>query len=345
MIAADRRKPLPANAPTIGYICGGAGIGTIGFEIAGFRPAWNIDYDPENHKLSNAIAQIYEPNFGEFPIQQTIQEVASANFRRLVTPTGLVISQPCREFSNANPKGKEGELDLSIASAAAEAIGHFYPEFVVIENVPAYRKSLSWLLIENTLEALNYSIASGIVDTADFGVPQSRKRFIAIAFRSFSNALEFPIGETKLVGWHEALADRIPLLEDAEPTVAQQKRISKLSFEQLSQPLLVERVAWWDEPKVITPDRPCPTIRKSLFIDHEGHSRSHAFTIRLPNGQWKKVGMREIARLFSIPDWFWLPEHQAFAAGAAMGNGIPPLLTQAIGKAILAKIAQPQLVA
>ncbi|MFB2921242.1 DNA cytosine methyltransferase [Aerosakkonema funiforme] len=110
---ATAPKPvLPPNAPTAGYLCGGGGIMTAGFETAGIRSLWNIDHDNSDPKLSQAIAQIYQTNFHHPVIRQTLQKVAaSGRFNDLPTPNILVLTQPCKHLSKSNPKAKETQSE------------------------------------------------------------------------------------------------------------------------------------------------------------------------------------------------------------------------------------------
>lgn len=50
------RLVLPPDAPTAGYLCGGGGLMTAGFEIALILSLWNIDHEMSDPKLSSAIA-------------------------------------------------------------------------------------------------------------------------------------------------------------------------------------------------------------------------------------------------------------------------------------------------
>lgn len=330
---ATAPKPvLPENAPTAGYLCGGGGIFSAGFYIAGFRSIWNLDRDPNDPKLSDAIARIYEQNFGHPVIRQTLQKVVATNkLTHLQPPDILVLTQPCKHLSRSNPKAKETSSDISTAEAAVTALETFLSPVFVVENVPEYQHSTSWSIIKSALTKLGYSYQTQIVNTADYGIPQERHRFIAIAIRGSkeeSTLYELTAAQPP-VGWYEAIADLLPTLEDIEPTATQLQRIATLPSHLLQQPLLIERVGAWGNPKVRLPEEPSWTIRKSIWIDQRHNSRANAINIRLPDGSWKNIGIRGAARLMTLPDWFTLPE-AAWIAGSALGNGVPCLLATAI---------------
>ena len=330
---ATAKKPtLSQNAPTAGYLCGGAGIMSAGFEVAGIRSLWNIDRDPSDSKLSDAIAHIYKRNFSPSVIRRTLQEVAQTGFTGLESPDILVLTQSCKNLSKSNPKQKETEVDKAIATAATIAIQHFLPPVFVAENVPEYSNSDSWEIVGGTLKQLGYSITTGIVNAAEYGVPQDRRRFIAIAILN-APAIPLPTPTGTKTGWFSAVSDLLDHAEIVYPTEKQLAKILTLGDSFLNQPLLIERVAPWGLPKAKSPDQPCWTIRKSIWLDQKYSSRDNAINIRLADGTWRNLSVRGAARLCSIPDWFWLP-NEAWSAGSAIGNGVPCLLGSAIAQSI-----------
>ncbi|MFB2920708.1 DNA cytosine methyltransferase [Aerosakkonema funiforme] len=343
---ATAPKPvLPPDAPTAGYLCGGGGIMTAGFETAGIGSLWNIDHDNSDPLLSQAIAQIYQTNFHHPVIRQTLQKVAaSGRFNDLPTPDILVLTQPCKHLSKSNPKAKETQSDIDTAAAAIKAFQTFHSPVLIIENVPEYQQSTSWQLIKTALIDLDYQFTAKILNTADFGIPQQRHRFLAIAVRGSRGAGEqgsrgekFPIlpqpTSPQPIGWYEAICDLLPHLEDIHPTPAQLQRLTNLPSHFLQQPLLIERVGAYGNPKVRLPHETCWTIRKSIWLDQRHNSRANAINIRLPDGNWKNLGIQGAARLMTLPDWFWLPD-EAWISGSAIGNGVPSLLAAIIAKAV-----------
>ncbi|MFB2835492.1 DNA cytosine methyltransferase [Floridanema evergladense] len=173
-------------------------------------------------------------------------------------------------------------------------------------------------------------------------MPQERHRFIAIAIRGTREqnlpTLHSLNSTPSVVGWYEAIGDLLPTLEDIEPTATQLQRIAALPTHLLQQPLLIERVGAYGNPKVRPPEKPSWTIRKSIWLDQRHNSRANAINIRLPDGSWKNLGIRGAARLMTVPDWFTLPD-AAWIAGSALGNGVPCLLAAALALACRRRIA------
>ncbi|MGF1937577.1 MAG: DNA cytosine methyltransferase, partial [Nostoc sp. ChiQUE02] len=200
-------KPvLPNDAPiAVVLFAGGGGI-EAGMVQAGIRPLIAVEFDPTKPDLSRAIAKTHHRNFREYGckvIQLTVQEVARLGFlgfpRR---PDYLHASPVCANFSQAHTAkagvALETADDLTAAIAVAEAIRQLQPRVFTLENVPRYQNSQSFAIILNTLEQEGYSVNYSVVNMADFGLPQARRRLVLIANKGFHVALPT---RRKPIGW------------------------------------------------------------------------------------------------------------------------------------------------
>ena len=100
--------------------------------------------------------------------------------------TCLHASPPCEAYSVNNRKnGHTNDFRFKIALDWIEV---FRPRIVTIENVLRLRE---WgTLIETRLNELGYLVDSFVVDSADYGVPQRRKRLFYVAYdRSLSSPI------------------------------------------------------------------------------------------------------------------------------------------------------------
>ncbi|MHC0068803.1 DNA cytosine methyltransferase [Nostoc sp. UIC 10890] len=203
----DKKPVLPDDAPiAVVLFAGGGGI-EAGMLQAGICPVIAVEFDPSKPELSRAIAKTHHHNFSEYGcriIQQTVQEVAQSGFigfpRR---PDYLHASPVCANFSQAHTakagKGIETADDLSAAIAVAEAIRQLQPRVFTLENVPRYQNSQSFAAILETLESYRYLINYSVVNMADFGLPQARRRLVLTASKDFQVALP---RESKPCGWY-----------------------------------------------------------------------------------------------------------------------------------------------
>ena len=86
---------------------------------------------------------------------------------------------PCQTWSSlgaAMPDDPRNELVLDVA----RFIGEFLPRAFVVENVPGLAKDFRLIALVARARALGYGVKSYVVDAADFGVPQRRRRLIVV---------------------------------------------------------------------------------------------------------------------------------------------------------------------
>ena len=103
---------------------------------------------------------------------------------------------PCQKFSMQNRINNSDESKINevkkLLMEFKRIIKEIYPPFVLMENVPGIKSSFGGRILRefvNELENVNgpanekYRVVSGIVNSADYGVPQLRKRFVLHAVR------------------------------------------------------------------------------------------------------------------------------------------------------------------
>jgi DNA (cytosine-5)-methyltransferase 1 len=322
---------LPKDAPiAIVLFAGGGGVECSMIE-AGIRPLFSVECDPENPELSHQLARNNHLNFkayGGRVVRRSVQELAAAGFPDFpFNPDYLHASPVCSNFSRASD-GKESACDIEAAIATSQAITQLHPKCFTLENVPAYQNSESWYLLEATLKGEGYQIAEGVLDAADYGVPQSRKRFIVKAITGSKPGLP---PKKKRVGWYESIADLIPSLPRSELLPAQQEALrKKLDQTPGVGALLIERTGFRDsKPQIREAAEPCWTIKKSIFHDHKGANRSRFIDVWLGDGTVRALNVEAIARLQGFPAWYCLPD-QVGIAGSILGYSVPPPLIKAL---------------
>ncbi|MHC5771395.1 MAG: DNA cytosine methyltransferase [Nostoc sp.] len=322
-------KPvLPDDAPqAVVLFAGGGGI-EAGMVQAGIRPVIAVEFDPTKPDLSRAIAKTHHRNFREYGcrvIQLTVQEVAQSGFLGFPRcPDYLHASPVCANFSQAHTAkaGKGGETtdDLTAAIAVAEAIRQLQPRVFTLENVPRYQISQSFSIILDALEQEGYSVTYSVVNMADFGLPQARRRLVLIASKGFHVALSS--GATPC-GWYGAIAHLIPSMTDSQLLLKQRQAVEQFLATNEPTPLLLERVGGRNGMKYKPGHLPCNTILRSHFTDHKGCNRSKFADIWLPDGTVKSLSIEGAAILQGFPGWYEFPNETA-TAGSIIGYSVPP---------------------
>jgi DNA (cytosine-5)-methyltransferase 1 len=158
---------------------GGASLGLhqAGYDVFGFD---NWELAVESHIANGLPAEV--------------ADLVHKDWSFVPTPDLLWASPPCQPFSAAGKRlGQEDERDCM--PHFLRAVRHLnYPPVVVMENVQGltYKKHTAYLgWIVWTLEYLGYAVEWKVLNAADYGVPQTRKRFILIA-RNDGVAIKWP---------------------------------------------------------------------------------------------------------------------------------------------------------
>jgi DNA (cytosine-5)-methyltransferase 1 len=178
----------------------GAGVG---MKAAGITHAWGIEIDDK-------IAGVARLN--GFNVHTG--DVLRADPHCFERVDVLHASPPCPNFSRAKTNGKETQLDIDLAHKVADFIDVLRPSVFTLENVYQYRRSASWTIIRETLYECGYWLDLAHVNSADYGVPQTRQRMVVRALRG--RMVPYLPPAERWVGWYEAIEDLIPGLPESQ---------------------------------------------------------------------------------------------------------------------------------
>lgn len=93
---------------------------------------------------------------------------------------------PCQSFSVAGKRGGFEDARGTLFFEIARVLKEKQPKYFLIENVPgllSHNKGETFTTILSTLSKLGYGIEWQLLNSADFFVPQSRKRMFAFGYR------------------------------------------------------------------------------------------------------------------------------------------------------------------
>ncbi|MEV7201542.1 DNA cytosine methyltransferase [Streptomyces griseoluteus] len=139
-------------------------------------------------------------------VRADVASLPTASFRGKVS--GLIASPPCQSFSAAGRRAGRDDMDLCHQGLDDLACGNdtrtalraacadprsllvveplryaldLRPEWIALEQVPAVADLFAHISV--ILRGIGYSVWSGVLNAADFGVPQTRRRVILLASR------------------------------------------------------------------------------------------------------------------------------------------------------------------
>ncbi len=354
-VASDRTGSEREPITTIDLFAGAGGL-SLGFHLAdlGFLPVFAVEHEP-------AAARTFERNFG--------CEVFAGDIENSpVYPDADVIigGPPCQGFS---PLGRDRD-DLSRAHLNGlwkhflDAVRTVRPRAFVIENVREFQRSAQFAellrLLDSDPDLMDYTPAYGVLNAADYGVPQNRLRGILVAVRDHEGDLPWPPPPTHgpespeglpYVTVREAIDDLPRRTSGFDPLIAEDgaqhlhfgRRPTRKSLERYAAippggnrfDLMRNRpditpACWANKPTGTTDvmgrlwwDRPSATIRTEFFKPEKGRY--------LHPTEDRVISHREGARLQSFPDWY-IFEGTKIEIARQIGNAVPPLLGRAIAE-------------
>ncbi len=188
----------------IGLFSGAGGL-DIGLEAAGFRIALAVERDlvccetlRTNHQW-----KVFE---GDVETTAPSEILGAAKLRRCKEVDLVSAGPPCQPFSKSANWSPNGLRRLRDPRASAlhnlmDIVGYVTPRSVLIENVEGFRREgLPFLLGRfremNALFGTNYRPTWKILNAADYGVPQKRRRLFVVAFRD-GRGLPVPGGDPR----------------------------------------------------------------------------------------------------------------------------------------------------
>lgn len=169
----------------------GAGGFSTGAVMAGCRVVYAANHWP-------AAVQVHANNHPD--TLHVCQDLQQADWTQVPAHDLTLASPACQGHSRA--RGKERphhDAQRSTAWAVVSALECHRPAFAVVENVIEYAQ---WTLFPawcSAMHALGYALAPHIIDAADHGVPQHRRRLFIVASRS-KHPIELRLAKREHVG-------------------------------------------------------------------------------------------------------------------------------------------------
>ncbi|MED3653990.1 DNA (cytosine-5-)-methyltransferase [Heyndrickxia sporothermodurans] len=215
-----------------------AGVGgfRVGLERQGdFNIVWGNQWEPST-KVQHAF-DIYSKRFKDRGIHSNV-DIAKVDEKKDIPKHDLLVGGfPCQDYSVARSlngesgiQGKKGVLFWEIM----RIVNHHKPKFVLLENVdrllksPSKQRGKDFAVMLASFRDAGYSVEWRVINAADYGFAQRRRRVFIFAYRNDTNyasrqlnsslqesihelgffASEFPIEEVSLR--HPASQDILP---------------------------------------------------------------------------------------------------------------------------------------
>jgi DNA (cytosine-5)-methyltransferase 1 len=172
-----------------------------------YEVVWSNQWEPST-KIQHASA-VYENRFGMD--NHSNKDIASVEVSEIPDHDLLVGGFPCQDYSVAttlkNSKGligKKGVLWWSIHKILSEKENK--PKYLFLENVdrllisPSGQRGRDFAIILQSLNELGYAVEWRVINAADFGMPQRRRRIFILAYLNNTEIYE-NIKNIKPIEW------------------------------------------------------------------------------------------------------------------------------------------------
>lgn len=341
--------------PKIVSIYTGCGGLDLGFHKAGFDTVFATD-------IWSKACETLRLNFPNSEV--VCDNVVNINFKNILekqkSVDGLIGGPPCPPFSKSRfyrkekSRGMDDEDGFITLSNYFRAVEELNPKFFVFENVHGFvykphKTALEY--VEKESERLGYKLTYKVVNTANYGVPQTRERFICVGVKTELPKFIFPeethketinVENSNKLPWITAgdvLSDIDYDLPDDSKMQAGSKHKDLLKLVPPGDnylfftkerghpnPLFIWRSRYWSFLLKLSPTRPSWTIQASQSNN-------------MGPFHWKNRFLRiqEIKRLQSFDDNYEIVGTYK-EQWKQIGNAVPPLLAEKLGKEILKQI-------
>lgn len=318
----------------IDLFCGAGGL-SIGLQAAGIKSVFAVE-------VSRDAVDTYRCAFPDVTVHSgDIKEVDFRKWRGLDLVVG---GPPCQPFSTGGLR--HGDADhRDLLPEFVRAVLEIRPRAFILENVPGLISFSDYL--KRTLRPLLdiYAVSvPRVVNAADFGVPQSRRRLIVTGVQGYTS-FDIPTHSGKPKVAAGEVLGALPIGE-ANP--------SKINFAKRPdlRPNPYHGQLFNGGGRPINLERPAPTIlasaggNKTHFLDLEG--RVPAYHRHLTGGGVPYTGSLAGGRRLTVIESALLqsfPTDMAFCGARSsrytqIGNAVPLKLAQAIGESIAEQLSR-----
>jgi DNA (cytosine-5)-methyltransferase 1 len=214
---------------------GGFRIGLEGYpkkKNSNYEVVWSNQWEPSTKRQhANLVYENRWPNSNHS--NKNIEEVIENEFESIPDHDLLVGGFPCQDYSVAttlkNSKGligKKGVLWWSIEAILRRKENK--PKYLLLENVdrllksPSNQRGRDFAVMLSSLNNLGYAVEWRVINSAEYGMPQRRRRVFFLAYHESSSIYQRIANTANKEGWLDAegiMANTFPVREIASETL------------------------------------------------------------------------------------------------------------------------------
>ncbi len=285
-----------------------AGVGgfRLGLENTGdYKVVWSNQWEPSSKR--QYASEVYEARFGKN--NHSNADIAEVKTSEIPDAEVLVGGFPCQDYSVAttlkNSKGligKKGVLWWSIHRIISEKENP--PKYLILENVdrllksPSTQRGRDFAIILKSLDDLGYAVEWRVINAADYGMPQRRRRIFIMAYHK-STSIYKNLEKTLKSEWMH----KFGTITEAFPVESPSKKLDLFTSQEIESPSfaltdsLVEISERFNEGEKLSPFE-----NTGVFI------KGKVFTIKtMPNYKGTRMVLDDILQNGQVDDTFFIP--------------------------------------
>lgn len=340
----------------VDFFCGTGGM-TCGLRKAGIDVLAGIDNDPEcskTYEVNNPGSIFIEADIHNYPIEQLSADVGiEKNDDSLI----FIGCSPCQFWSKINTVRNKSQQSKNLLKEFQQFVEYYRPGFIVIENVPGLYSKRNFNALSGFLDFLDtngYAHDNKVINTVDYGVPQTRRRYLLLATRVTKKInLPQPQKNSSKLTVRNFIGDKnkFPALTAGSSDNSVLQHITAA----LSQKNLLRlkktpknggnRMSWKDDPELqlgayAGKDNIFTDVYGRMFWDRPAPTITTKFC-SISNGRFahpdenRGLSLREGATLQTFPRNYKFFGSSMSSVSRQIGNAVPPELAKRIGKQLL----------
>jgi DNA (cytosine-5)-methyltransferase 1 len=334
--------------------CGPGGL-SLGLKKAGFDIPLAFDNDA-------FAVQTYNENHGKHGYVLDASQVTGSDLLKLSGIRGRLDlfsgGPPCQGFSKQKRGAHLGDDRNNLVLDFARIVNEINPRFFMMENVAMLGGKRGKEFMDRLSEILHdFEMYPHFYNTADYGLAQTRQRFILVGKHKTEKA-QFNVPKPTVAKWKtvgEILGDlpEPPLDYSSHLHYPnhQRAKVTDINIQRFS--YVPQGGGWQDIPKNLrieahknldTSKGGWPDVYGRLRWDGQAPTITGGFD-SFTRGRFghpledRPLTPREAARLQGFPDSYRFMGNRG-EVRSQIGNAVPPLLAEAIGKAIIESLQQ-----
>lgn len=313
----------------IDLFCGAGGL-SAGFDRAGFKNLFSVEFNPE-------FAKTYQRNFPDHNlIVDDIKNISNRKIRELVGEEAVDViigGPPCQGFSIAGNIGRTFADDERnrLFREFVRFVDELAPKMFVMENVANMATHLKGKTIHAIVAAFEnagsgYKVKYEVLNTVNYEIAQERRRIVIVGIRNDLDTEFFYPQKSDRVKTIKEVIDDLPKLKSGEASCIPNHVAMKHSAQMLEKMSYVKDGGNRNDiPEEIRPKS--GDVRKYIRYDSTKPSVCVTGDMRkiFHYEQNRALTCRELARIQTFPDQFVF-EGKSIQIQQQIGNAVPPKL-------------------